>query len=111
MQVSRGDYAGTEGKITKIDYKNFRVHVEGVTGEKADGTTHLVPIHPSKVSVTKLNTDDKWRKRRLTKKPMEPEAKEEGVKEKAEAAEGVERAEAAEKENADIEEKEEEERA
>lgn len=71
--IMRGDYAGIEGKVTKVDPKNYRIRVEGVTREKADGTTIFVPIHPSKVLIKRLNLDDKWRKellkRRSAKKP------------------------------------------
>ncbi len=96
-----------EGKITKIDLKNFRVNIEGVTREKADGTTRLIPIHPSKVSITKLNTEDKWRRRRLKEKRGGLEAEGELVEEKAAAAEGVEKEAAAEKMNAETVEEEE----
>ncbi|RLI05075.1 50S ribosomal protein L24 [Candidatus Bathyarchaeota archaeon] len=78
VQIVRGDYAGTEGKVRRVDLKNYRITVEGVTREKADGTTVFVPIHPSKVVIKKLNLDDKWRSQRLTQKSVEETGKKEG---------------------------------
>jgi len=68
VRVMRGDHKGFEGKITRIDLKKYRIYVEGLTREKVDGTTIFVPIHPSKVVVTRLNLDDKWRKKILERK-------------------------------------------
>ncbi|MEM3736775.1 MAG: 50S ribosomal protein L24 [Candidatus Bathyarchaeia archaeon] len=104
VTITRGDYAGLEGKIAKVDLKNFRITIEGVTGEKADGTSFLIPIHPSKVSVTKLNTEDRWRRLKLEERSRL--AKEKPVEEKAEAAEEVEE-EAIGEEQADTAEEEE----
>jgi len=65
VRVMRGDHKGLEGKVTRVDRKKYRIFVEGITREKVDGTTTLVPIHPSKVMITSLNLDDKWRRESL----------------------------------------------
>lgn len=78
VRVMRGDRKGIEGKVTRVDKKNYKIFVEGITREKVDGTTTLVPIHPSKVMITSLNLDDKWRRESL---------KTEAVAEKKEAPE------------------------
>ena len=78
VRVMRGDHRGFEGKITRIDSKKYRIYVEGLTREKVDGTATPVPIHPSKVMITNLNLDDKWRANSLK------EAKTTGVKSEAE---------------------------
>lgn len=75
VMIMRGDRKGSEGKVTQIDRKKYRIFVEGATREKVDGTQTPVPIHPSKVMITRLNLDDKWRKKILKRK---------GVNEKAE---------------------------
>lgn len=62
VHVVRGDHKGVEGKVTRVDLSKYRIYVEGLTREKVDGTTINVPVHPSKVIVTRLNLDDKWRK-------------------------------------------------
>ena len=68
VMIMRGDRKGTEGKITQVDRKNYRIFVDGATREKVDGTKTPVPIHPSKVMITRLNLDDKWRKKTLERK-------------------------------------------
>ena len=77
VTIMRGDRKGSEGKVTQINRKKYRIFVEGATREKVDGTTTFIPIHPSKVMITRLNLDDKWRKKILERK---------GVTEKAEIA-------------------------
>jgi len=70
VRVMRGDHKGLEGKITRIDRRKYRVYIEGLTREKVDGTTVFVPIHPSKVMITRLNLEDKWRKKILERKKV-----------------------------------------
>ena len=78
IRVMRGDHKGFEGKISRIDIKKYRIYAEGLTREKVDGTTIFLAVHPSKIMVTRLNLDDKWRKKILErrqeahKKPKEP---------------------------------------
>ncbi|MCD6089794.1 50S ribosomal protein L24 [Candidatus Bathyarchaeota archaeon] len=71
VRILRGDYKDYEGRVTRVDRKKYKVYVDGVTKEKADGTTVPVPIHHSKVEIIKLNMDDKWRKRILERKSLE----------------------------------------
>ena len=78
VKLMRGDRKGFEGKVTRVDRTRYRIFVDGVTREKVDGTTTLIPIHPSKVMITRLNLDDKWRREML---------KREGISEKAEVPE------------------------
>lgn len=81
VRVVRGDYKGFEGKVTGVARREYRIFVEGVTREKVDGSTALAPIHPSKVTITRLNLDDKWRRKILKRKG--------GVAEKEKIAEEV----------------------
>jgi len=62
VRILRGDFAGTEGKVTGVSVKKSRLRIEGVTRETAEAASRFVPIHSSKVVLTKLNLDDKWRK-------------------------------------------------
>ncbi|RLG77992.1 MAG: 50S ribosomal protein L24 [Thermoprotei archaeon] len=75
VRIMRGDWAGHEGKVVKVDYKRIRIYVEGVTIKKADGTPVYYPIHPSKVMIIKADVSDKVRKkiieRRRGKVPVE----------------------------------------
>lgn len=68
VRIMRGDRKGIEGKVSKIDRKNYRISVEGVTREKVDGTAIPVLIHPSKVMIINLNLDDKWRRDMVNRK-------------------------------------------
>ncbi len=61
MKILRGDFAGVEGKITDIDTGRQRLFVEGVQREKTAGTSTNVSVKSSKVKITKLNLEDKWR--------------------------------------------------
>jgi len=85
VRIMRGDRKGFEGKVSQVDRTKHRIFVEGVTREKVDGTTMLIPIHPSKIIVTRLSLDDKWRRGILERKSAAKKAelpKEEIVEEK-----------------------------
>lgn len=68
VHIMRGDRKGFEGKVTGVNRTKYRIFVEGVTREKVDGTSMPIPIHPSKVRITRLNLDDKWRREALERK-------------------------------------------
>jgi large subunit ribosomal protein L24 len=61
VRISRGDFSGVEGKVSDVDTARQRLFVEGVTREKVSGTSEKVSVHCTKVMITKLNLDDKWR--------------------------------------------------
>jgi len=65
VKVIRGDDAGKEGKVATIDYRSFRITIEGVTHAKSDGTQVAKPIHPSNVMITKLDEADPLRLKRF----------------------------------------------
>jgi large subunit ribosomal protein L24 len=75
VKVLRGDYKGFEGKILRVDRKDYKIYVDGINREKADGTSIPVPIHPSKVEITRLTLDDKWRQKILDRKAKIEEEK------------------------------------
>jgi len=81
VKVVRGDNAGKEGKVVKVNTARGWVFIEGLTREKASGTPAFIPIHASKVVITKLDLKDKERKavieRRTGKSVEAEEAKEE----------------------------------
>jgi large subunit ribosomal protein L24 len=61
VKILRGDFAGIEGKINDINAREQRLFVEGVQRETTSGTSANVSVNSSKVMITKLNLDDKWR--------------------------------------------------
>jgi large subunit ribosomal protein L24 len=73
VRVMRGDYGGFEGKVQRVDRQKYKVFIDGINREKADGTSILVPIHPSKVEIVRLNLDDKWRTKILERKKADGE--------------------------------------
>jgi large subunit ribosomal protein L24 len=87
VRVMRGDHKGLEGKVTRVDRKKYRIFIEGLTREKVDGTTTFVPIHPSKVMITRLSLDDKWRNKILKRKKEAEKEAEEAAKIPEEVAE------------------------
>jgi len=78
VRIVRGDFSGVEGKVSDVDTARQRLFVEGVTRENVAGTAQKVSVHCTKVLITKLNLDDKWRANSLK------EAKTTGVKSEAE---------------------------
>jgi large subunit ribosomal protein L24 len=105
VRIQRGDNKGFEGKISRVDTKQYRIYIEGLTREKVDGTNIFLPVHPSKVEIRNLNLDDNWRKEILGRKKEigKPESKE---KAKAKQAKKIEKVK--EQPQAKIEEVEEE---
>jgi large subunit ribosomal protein L24 len=81
VRVVRGDHAGFEGKVSRVDLKRYRIFLEGLTREKVDGTNIFVSVHPSKVMIKNLKLDDKWRqailehKKQLAQPTKEKKAK------------------------------------
>jgi large subunit ribosomal protein L24 len=88
VRIMRGDHIGFEGKVNRVDLKNYRIFLEGLTREKVDGTNIFVPVHPSKVMIKNLKLDDKWRQAILEhKKQLAQPKKEKKEKKIAKAAE------------------------
>merc|ERR1712024_419107 len=58
VQVVRGHYKGQQvGKVVQCYRAKFRVYIERIQREKANGATTNVGIHPSKVVIVKLKMD------------------------------------------------------
>jgi len=65
VKVLRGEFKGIEGVVDKVDVKNTKILVHGVTVKKANGEDVPRPVDPSKIMITKLNTKDAKRIARL----------------------------------------------
>jgi large subunit ribosomal protein L24 len=83
VKILRGDFSGIEGKVSETSTEKGRVFVEGVTREKVSGTSTKVSVHVSKVMITNLNLDDKWRAQSLERRKRTRET--EAAAEKKEA--------------------------
>ena len=68
VRIQRGDNKGFEGKVSRVDTKEYRIYIEGLTREKVDGTNIFLPVHPSKVEIRNLNLTINGEKTFLQKK-------------------------------------------
>jgi large subunit ribosomal protein L24 len=68
VQVVRGSYKGHNGKVVKVDSVHRKIHVEGATYAKADGTQVAKPLDPSNVLITQLELSDPYRNAILDRK-------------------------------------------
>ena len=58
VKILRGDFKDHEGKVEKVDLKNYRLMIEGVSVQKPDGNQAYHPVHPSNVMIVDLDLDD-----------------------------------------------------
>ncbi len=65
VEIMRGEHFGKKGKISRVDYKKYKVYVEGVTIKKTDGTERQIALHPSNLKVLNLNLDDARRMKKF----------------------------------------------
>ena len=86
VKIVRGDFTGIEGKVTEVDRARKRLYVEGVTREKVSGTQTKMSVHASKVQITNLSLDDRWRSKSIDKRKgtTEPESEKKEQKEETE---------------------------
>jgi len=69
--VRRGDRALQEGKVSRVDTKRTKVFVDNIKRERADGREVLIPLRPENIMITKLDLDDKWRKKIIERRGYE----------------------------------------
>jgi large subunit ribosomal protein L24 len=75
ITILRGEFKGVDGKVAKISTQKSSVAIEGVKKEKTKGDKFDVYIHTSNLVVTSLNTEDKWRIRKLENEDTPKETK------------------------------------
>ena len=68
VRILRGEYAGIEGKVEKVNTVRSTLSIEGVQREKIRGGKVKVQIHASNVQIISLNTDDEYRMKGIKKK-------------------------------------------
>jgi large subunit ribosomal protein L24 len=79
VEVMRGEFKKKRGKISRVDSKDYKVYIEGMTIKRTDGTERQVAFHPSNLKIINLNLDDKRRVKTLERK-MKKEIKDEAQK-------------------------------
>ncbi len=85
VQIMRGENVGKTGKVARVDLKDYKVFIEGITTKRTVGTEVQIPISPSNLKITNLNLDDEMRRKILLRKVKEvkvPEKKPEPKVEK-----------------------------
>lgn len=65
VEVMRGDHAGEDGEVLRVDLDDAVVHVEEVTVTKADGEEVAYPLDASNLRITELDLGDDRRRERL----------------------------------------------
>jgi large subunit ribosomal protein L24 len=79
VRIRKGSFKGIEGEVSKVDYKNMRLTIEGVTFEKSDGSAQHFPVQACNCEIINLkNMKDKGREaivRRRLPETEEEEAK------------------------------------
>ena len=73
VSITKGDRKLSEGRVLKVDTKNEKIYIEGVTRSRQDGSTVQIPIKSENVMITKLNLNDQWRKKILERKSFSAE--------------------------------------
>ncbi|MDP7141273.1 MAG: 50S ribosomal protein L24 [Candidatus Woesearchaeota archaeon] len=67
VKIARGQFKGKTGKVDKVDLRNCKVYVAGITVTKKDGNTAFFPLYPSNLIITELVLEDKERQKILDK--------------------------------------------
>lgn len=67
MQIMKGKFKKKTGKVSKVDMRETKVYIDGLTRKKVDGSEIPVPTHPSKLKIINLNLEDKKRLEALTR--------------------------------------------
>lgn len=68
VRIMRGTFAKTRGTVTKVDLKKLKVYIDSAKRRKVSAQEVQVALDPSNVMITKINLDDKERKKLLEKK-------------------------------------------
>ena len=80
--IVRGEFAGVDGKVTKISIPDRGVNIEGVKKEKLKGDKFDVYVHTTNIILTALSTSDKWRINKLEAVRTDDKPKTKAIQEK-----------------------------
>jgi large subunit ribosomal protein L24 len=73
VSITKGDKKLAEGKVLRVDTKDGKLYIEGITRTRLDGSTVQIPVRAENVMLTKLNLDDNRRKAILERKGFKKE--------------------------------------
>jgi large subunit ribosomal protein L24 len=86
-KIVRGEFAGVDGKVTKISIPDRGVNIEGVKKEKLKGDKFDVYVHTTNIILTALSTSDKWRINKLEGKKATAARTDDAIKNKTKKGE------------------------
>ena len=66
--IMSGSFKGKTGKIARVDLKKLKIFIEGIKRKKVSGQEVDAAIDPSYVKITKLEMDDKKRRKFLARR-------------------------------------------
>ena len=61
VKIMRGKFKGEEEKVERISVIKTKVYLENIKKRKVDGKDAPIPIHPSNLMITEIDTSDSWR--------------------------------------------------
>ncbi len=73
VNITKGDRKLAEGKVLRVDTKDRKIYIEGVTRTRQDGSTVQIPIRTENVMITRLHLDDERRRNMLERKSFSAE--------------------------------------
>ncbi len=73
VNITKGDRKLAEGKVLRVDAKDRKIYIEGVTRTRQDGSMVQIPIRTENVMITRLHLDDEWRRNMLERKSFSAE--------------------------------------
>lgn len=68
VKIMRGMFSGTRGKVSRVDLKSLKVYVDSAKVKKVSGQEVEAAIDPSNMMITKLEFEDKKRRKFLARK-------------------------------------------
>jgi len=76
VKIMRGKFKNKEGKVDRVSVDSIKIFIANLEIPKKDGSKALMPIDPSNVMITELDTTDKRRLKKFkVKKEEKPEVK------------------------------------
>lgn len=89
VKVMKGSSAGMTGTVDRSDLSKIKVYVGGITVKKVDGSEVMKALEPSNLMITKLDLEDKMRKKVFDRSPERERKPAENLKNKKVVEEGV----------------------
>lgn len=69
VKIMRGQHKKRTGKVESVSLKRLKIYITGIEATKRDGTKALVAFTPSNLMITDLGSEDKSRKKVISRKP------------------------------------------